>query len=297
MWRVIALFALGGCNQVFGLEPTVSLDAPNVDPDLDSDGDGVPDLGDNCPNHANRFQTDVDKDTIGDRCDNCPLLVNTTQHDVGDMDGIGDVCDPNPQMPGDCLQLFDSFRDETAFAANWKVAPAQLASYVIPMPGVVGIAAAPSRVAVLSNDVSTATAVQVLAIKQNPDGEAGIATDTPEDVTSGFRCWIAVDTSNIPSLFAQLGTTGSFSVNAFSSEPVDTGLVMRLALPITPFQGDILQCRADYGVAVAATRSSSTLGVPGGMYVGVFAATRSLIVQAIAMYTFNNDGCPDPIVR
>ena len=46
---------------------TYTLEGP--DPALDTDGDGVPDLTDNCPNVANADQADLDGDGIGDACD------------------------------------------------------------------------------------------------------------------------------------------------------------------------------------------------------------------------------------
>lgn len=70
----------------------------------DSDGDGVKDPSDNCPNDGNPAQTDTDADGLGDACDddddgdgvpddgdNCPL-VDGAQDDL-DSDGLGDVCD------------------------------------------------------------------------------------------------------------------------------------------------------------------------------------------------------------
>lgn len=81
----------------------------------DSDGDGVADIRDNCPNKSNPSQNDRDDDSRGDSCepsdgsgpiidsdddgkpdrrDNCPHAPNFRQND-GDGDGIGDVCDNN----------------------------------------------------------------------------------------------------------------------------------------------------------------------------------------------------------
>ena len=58
----------------------------------DLDGDGIPNLTDNCPCTENVDQADSDHDGIGDACDNCPLRSNPLQED-GDGDGVGDVCD------------------------------------------------------------------------------------------------------------------------------------------------------------------------------------------------------------
>jgi hypothetical protein len=95
---------------------------------IDTDGDGVPDSSDNCPNDSNPDQADFDTDGIGDVCDdsdldgltdaqellmgtnpnipdtdgdgvndnvdNCPLTYNPGQED-SDGDGTGDFCDPD----------------------------------------------------------------------------------------------------------------------------------------------------------------------------------------------------------
>jgi alpha-tubulin suppressor-like RCC1 family protein len=62
-------------------------------PPFDSDGDGIEDVADNCPEpgDANPLQTDTDGDGVGDVCDNCPIS-NPDQFDR-DGDGFGDVCD------------------------------------------------------------------------------------------------------------------------------------------------------------------------------------------------------------
>jgi hypothetical protein len=48
----------------------------------DSDGDGPPDLFDNCPTVKNSFQLDEDRDHVGDACDNCPRDSNPDQTNV-----------------------------------------------------------------------------------------------------------------------------------------------------------------------------------------------------------------------
>ncbi len=79
----------------------------------DSDGDGVVDATDNCPNIANGGQVDTDGDGKGDKCDgdddgdgvpdgqdNCPKVVNAGQLDT-DGDGKGDKCDGDDDDDGD----------------------------------------------------------------------------------------------------------------------------------------------------------------------------------------------------
>ena len=70
----------------------------------DVDGDGIPDIRDNCVSTPNADQADVDHDGLGDVCqdfdrdgipnarDNCPNVPNVDQADQ-DSDGVGDVCD------------------------------------------------------------------------------------------------------------------------------------------------------------------------------------------------------------
>lgn len=64
---------------------------------VDTDGDGLIDACDNCPNVDNEDQLDTDEDGVGDACDNCPAIVNELQED-GDGDNIGDACDICPAI-------------------------------------------------------------------------------------------------------------------------------------------------------------------------------------------------------
>lgn len=59
---------------------------------IDTDGDGVADVADNCLTLSNANQADTDGDGDGDACDNCVSVANADQAD-GDGDGDGDACD------------------------------------------------------------------------------------------------------------------------------------------------------------------------------------------------------------
>jgi hypothetical protein len=80
--------------------------------ELDSDGDGIADGEDNCPDDANADQADSDFDGAGDVCDpdddddgvldkddNCVFFYNPDQSDF-DGDGEGDECDGDADGDG-----------------------------------------------------------------------------------------------------------------------------------------------------------------------------------------------------
>ncbi len=107
----------------FRVQPRMDADLIiTVDPN-DTDGDGVVNASDNCPDDFNpnqenvgdtdafgdacdncpdidNDQADGDSDTVGDACDNCPAVANTNQADL-DIDGSGDACDPD--VDGDTI--------------------------------------------------------------------------------------------------------------------------------------------------------------------------------------------------
>ena len=84
----------------------------------DSDGDGIGDNLDNCPNISNKWQNDSDDDGKGNECDNtpwgqdrdnddvsdysdnCPDTYNPDQADL-DTDSLGDACDTTDDRPKD----------------------------------------------------------------------------------------------------------------------------------------------------------------------------------------------------
>ncbi|MFC1475760.1 thrombospondin type 3 repeat-containing protein [Candidatus Zixiibacteriota bacterium] len=63
----------------------------------DSDGDGVADSVDNCPETPNSGQENSDADSLGDACDNCPEVDNFDQMN-SDADDLGDACDNCPEV-------------------------------------------------------------------------------------------------------------------------------------------------------------------------------------------------------
>jgi hypothetical protein len=80
-----------GCSSQFGSKSICYSDACR----MDSEGDGIPDEIDNCPEVSNVSQSDIDKDGFGDACDNCPSADNPDQEDP-DSDGAGNACDNCP---------------------------------------------------------------------------------------------------------------------------------------------------------------------------------------------------------
>jgi hypothetical protein len=94
--------------------PDLSIPASAYWKNVDFDDDGVGDIADNCPYHANLVQEDTDNDGSGNVCDNCPNNKNSMQED-GDGDGAGDVCDncgyrPNGSALGTCIQMTGKMR-------------------------------------------------------------------------------------------------------------------------------------------------------------------------------------------
>ena len=81
-------------------------------PQVDADGDGVPNATDNCPTVSNPGQENNDGDALGDACDpdddndgvldgadNCVFVSNPGQEN-NDGDALGDACDPDDDNDG-----------------------------------------------------------------------------------------------------------------------------------------------------------------------------------------------------
>lgn len=111
-WTITA--ADDGARQIrveaFDTAGNSASDAVSVTVSYDGDGDGVPDVDDNCPTTYNPGQEDSDGDDLGDVCDsdvtnpdsdgdgapdgadNCPVVFNPNQANF-DGDTEGDACD------------------------------------------------------------------------------------------------------------------------------------------------------------------------------------------------------------
>jgi len=310
---LVAVALCAGCNSIFGIQKTQLQDAyiPDV-PDVlfippdapDVDNDGKPDFADNCPRASNPDQADADGDLIGDACDNCPVIANPMQEDVGDGDGVGDLCDPNPSNSGDCLLVFDSLADETVFASHWTVDPSSDASYVAAKPGYVTIEGDSQKVGIVLADPLDVdvNAVQFRGSKLLSNaGVAGVAIGESKGFAYGYLCDLDVigTFAAIPEVTADIVTSGSSapSHSDLSTTPVFTDLLMRGQIPI-PVSGGALpfSCRADYGVAVAATTAYSAAVVPGPYTGSVYAMTTELQIDAVAMYG-RDTTCPKTIRR
>lgn len=296
----LVVLALAGCNQVFDLKATTPAPPADViDAVLDSDGDGVIDLDDNCRNAPNPTQHDEDHDGLGDVCDNCPLVENHAQADVGEAmpDGVGDACDPHPTDPGDCLVLLDTFVDPAVFASHWQVfqqvgGPPALD----PQPELVRVTPAPNYPGgfVARDDTGSPMlgtfAVQLLASASFPVSMTEVAVVSNarqgEPLSSGFLCGLQVG-KNVVVTVDGTGPIGSLSASA-----VGTQLLLRLVSP-TKSPGPVT-CRVDYGLAVGANTTTSNTLVPG--LVGVLAQQAPADVQAIALYEVATT-CPAPTVR
>ena len=89
----IPSLTVGGAFSAAGAIPSANIAQWEL---RDSDGDGVCDDVDSCPDFADPVQSDTDGDGLGDPCDNCPTIGNPGQYDW-DFDGAGNLCD---QCPG-----------------------------------------------------------------------------------------------------------------------------------------------------------------------------------------------------
>ena len=75
-------------------------------PDIDTDGDRILDVCDNCVHISNPSQEDSDRDGIGDACDNCIAFYNPMQLN-NDGDLVGDMCDNDDDNDDHGMPLYN----------------------------------------------------------------------------------------------------------------------------------------------------------------------------------------------
>ncbi|MBS1124821.1 MAG: hypothetical protein H6Q90_7049, partial [Deltaproteobacteria bacterium] len=240
-------------------------------------------------------------DTVGDACDNCPLISNTTQRAVGDLDAIGDACDPHPADDGDCLIVVDTFEDPARFLEHWQVITlAGSTSSVTAELGRVRIRPSVSDVVALAargldgnllRDVHDVHFRGNATVAANGNLYAVTAADVP---SYGFYCGLRFSTPlpNIEIGAAAMTGGGQTTLEAFPA-PVDSDFVIRLFGKIAGASVPDA-CRVDYGVSVG-TLNRGYAQRPTG-WSGIRVIGTEAEITGIALIKRVAGSCPPPIV-
>jgi len=284
---VLAALWLCACNQVYGIEETVA-----VDDKLDSDGDTVPNVLDNCPDDANKPQYDEDGDGFGDVCDNCPLIVNAHQTDV-DQDNVGDTCDPHPVATGDCTVLFDSFNEPGTVATHWDVEDTavngdamiddSVAGSVMLIPPPVDAHSALLTARGLTGSFDVMISGDTLTNSPVISGARIEAVTNASGFASYYGCGVQIPSGvTVPS-----GGPTTYAPTS-SMNPLGTKLVARLVT--RDVSGSLhLRCRVDYGIALGALDVGAPTVISAAR-TGVLALWTPVRIDAIHITTFDPSG-------
>jgi hypothetical protein len=291
--RVFAVVAVVGCNQVFNLDPTLAVDAGFHAPD--SDGDGIRDDIDNCPQTVNPAQGDGDGDKIGDACDNCPLIPNTDQQNIGDGDGVGDLCDPRPADDGDCLVLLDLFADPTAVDSHWRRRSTTPAGTVTSQPGRLTIDPPNTeRTVLVPLDDSgqpfhgVYDVVMITDIDQKT-GVLGASATLATAAFDGYTCHIEDRDLVVLELPSNAVATH------LSVAPITHKLAIRVTVRDPALAMPFVDCRIDYGVGVGTLDEQSSQRATDGEPAIVAQGDPGTIL-GFALY-HRASPCPAPIIR
>jgi hypothetical protein len=227
----VLCLALGGCHYLFQLNdlhapPDAStIDALGIDAFVGPTPAGC---------WSGAYKGDEDEDMIVDGCDNCPLMRNELQEDR-DVDGVGDICDANPDAKLEKIAYFHPMAlfNETEWTTdglggNWqdntygiqqantgntqdvstyaRVNTVGRVTFDQPMAQVIVRAAAPDYDGGLSGDNRSAVALYVIT-----GGDSSIG------IPSGIRCGLNFPGTSGSSAFGFIEKEGTANVSASAS--------------------------------------------------------------------------------
>jgi hypothetical protein len=199
------------CVLVDGIEacdtgPGADIDAGQIDslvsqadaridgsPGVDSDGDGVADSDDNCPDDPNLDQADEDADGTGDVCDGCPPFTETADMDG---DGVEGPCDPDPGTPGNAIVAFAGFA--SGLPAGWTAT-----SGVLAIGGAAEFASSVSEQSLVMPAPAGIARIDVLAAATPTSfnatlGGIGVVQRRPGSGDLGITCQLVATSSGSP---------------------------------------------------------------------------------------------------
>jgi hypothetical protein len=298
--------ACTACTAVFDIRATEL--APDAPPPPDTDGDGVVDADDNCPDVPND-QADADQDGAGDRCDNCPLVANPEQELVGDDDAVGTACDPHPTVPGDCMVLFETFTRGADFGQTWALVGGVAATLEARDGELVVAAAGTDPVAFAPYDASGVLLagdfdIQLRGRIASTTGDL-FATSHVTPPNGGYSCGIkllpAIGAYTVLARYSS-GFGSSGGGGQLTAEPVNDAVVLRLTSPVplaTTANEQRIRCRGEYGLAAGfaslepPTTTPPAGTAPGFMVHGADPAT----IEAIAFYRSQSEACAPALYR
>jgi acetyltransferase-like isoleucine patch superfamily enzyme/sugar lactone lactonase YvrE len=195
-------------------------------PIADSDGDGIFDGEDNCPDVSNHDQADGDRNGTGDACqdsdedgvldiaDNCPTVANPDQLDANG-DGYGDACVASTVPPG------TDFGGNPIIGANVQISP----GVSFGDDAKIGDGARIDRSIIAGDDVSVGAGSKLsqgIAIGDDVTVGANVVigqgTIIQNGVRIGLACPPATDATTPPCV--QIGRDGRLRANAVIQQNV-----------------------------------------------------------------------------